>query len=97
MSQITSCDCIKKTCRHQYGVAEAESQHITHTESPASPDLPHLTGAEIEQELAEAQRRREENFKNGRRCLSPMPDSQPMFLDEDANDGWISDPERFDN
>ena len=75
MSQNYSCDCKRKTCRHQ--IATAENGPITFSQPPSSPEadisqalagaqrdpspeLPHLTEADILQALAEAQREREE-------------------------------------
>lgn len=103
MSQNYSCDCKRKTCRHQ--VAATENKHITFSEPPSSPELPHLTEADIIQALAEAQQDLEKKAEleaqqdpDQEEMLeedhgSPPLDSQPMIFDEDANDSWISDPE----
>ena len=92
MSQDYSCDCKRKSCRHQ--VAATENEHVTFSESPSSPELPHLTEADIIQALAEAQQDRERLEQED---VGPSLDSQPLILDEDANDSWVSDPEGLVN
>lgn len=89
MSQNISCDCQGRTCRQQYAVTD--SQQITFSTPPSSPEppLPPHIEAVIDQVLTQTQGETETGFD------SRPDDSQPMILDEDANDGYNSDPERF--
>ena len=94
MTQNYSCDCKLKSCRHQ--VVATENKHVTFSEPPSSPELPHLTEADIVQALAEAQQERE-RLEQEDDVDGPSLDSQPLILDEDANDSWVSDPEGLVN
>ena len=94
MIQNISCDCEGKTCRHQFALTD--SQQVAFSTPPSSPEppLPPHIEAVIDQVLTQAQGGAEDNC-NSRPDDSHLDDDQPMILDEDANDGYNSDPERF--
>lgn len=87
--------------------ANANTQFLESPSSPSPEPLPNLSESDINEALIQAHHEgepvviltedeREEILSQSLMTETEHGDSQPMFLDEDANDGFVSDPERFD-